>query len=87
MGSAGHRCPVAARIQRERLLRKVGRRVAKLREERGITQEELAVRLRVDDRYVRRIEAGEVNVSLWYLARIANVLRVQMGAFFDSPAT
>lgn len=87
MGSAGHRCPVAARIQRKRLLRKVGRRIAKLRKERDVTQEELAARLRVDDRYVRRIEAGEVNVSLWYLARIANVLRVQMVAFFDSQAT
>lgn len=82
MGSAGHRCPVAP-IQRSRLLQQVGRRVAELRKERGLTQEELAARLRVDARYLRRIEAGEINLSLWSLAKVANRLKVPMAAMFE----
>lgn len=72
-----------ALIQRRRLLRQVGRRVAGLRAERGLTQEELATRLRMSDRYLRRIEAGEINVSLWSLAKIANALRAPLGTLID----
>lgn len=74
-------------IRRKDLLRHVGRRIAQLRSEGGLTQEELAARLRISDRYLRRIEAGEMNLTLWSLAKIANKLGVGMAAFLEkSPA-
>lgn len=82
MRSAGHPCVVAP-IQRKRLLRQVGRRIAELRGERGLTQEALAARLRMSDRYLRRIEAGEINLTLASLARIANRLDVPIAAFLE----
>lgn len=39
-------------------LRKIGRRIADVRLERGMTQEALAARLGVTARYLRRVEAG-----------------------------
>ena len=63
-----------ATVRRKQLLRNVGRRVAELRTERGLTQEELAARLGMSDRYLRRLEAGEINMSIWALARLANAL-------------
>ena len=36
-----------------------GKRIQKLRRERYLTQEELAVRLNVSDRHLRSLESGE----------------------------
>lgn len=75
-----------ASIRRKQLLHGVGRRIAELRLENGLTQEELAARLRMSDRYLRRIEAGEINLTLWSLARVANRLGVPMTSFFAQPS-
>lgn len=74
--------PVAHRRQ---LLRDVGRRIAEARAERGLTQEALAARLSMSDRYLRRIEAGEINLTLVSLARIARKLRVPLSALLEAP--
>jgi len=50
--------PVNARVQ-------LGIALRLLREEKGLTQEELGSRLHMDYRYLRRIEKGERSVS-WY---------------------
>lgn len=68
-----------------RLLRDVGRQIAGLRVSRNMTQERFAERLRVSTRYVRRIEAGEENLSLASLARIASCLRVPVARLFLPP--
>ncbi len=67
--------------------RLIGRRIADLRNASGITQEQLAEQSEVDARYVQRIEAGEINVTIDTLVRIANVLRVGVGALFEAGAT
>jgi transcriptional regulator with XRE-family HTH domain len=46
----------------------------------------LAEQSDVDARYIQRIEAGEVNLTLETLVRIANVLRVAVADVFAANA-
>jgi transcriptional regulator with XRE-family HTH domain len=62
----------------------IGRRIAELRSTRGLTQEQLAERLRIDARTVQRIEAGQ-NQTLDLLIGFAKVLGVSVAALFDAP--
>ena len=67
---------MAARPSPDDFVRQVTRRIAAVRQARGITQEELAARLRTAVRNLQRIEAGQ-NVTLHTLARIAAALGVR----------
>ena len=69
------------------LFRSVGRRIAELRSASALTQEGLAARLKVSLRYVQRMEAGEENLSLVSLDRIAKVFRAPVSALFEAPHT
>jgi transcriptional regulator with XRE-family HTH domain len=69
----------------ERLLTAFGRRLAELRTEKGLTQEELAARVDVAARYVQAIEAGRQNVTLATVARLAAGLRVPVVELFEAP--
>jgi len=73
------------RAQGDRELRNLGRRVAELRIERGITQERLAERLDRDIRYVQEIEGGRQNVTVRTAALVARVLRVPIRELFVIP--
>ena len=50
-----------------------GKRIQKLRRERYLTQEELAVRLNVSDRHLRSLESGEYIPSIDLFIEIAAV--------------
>lgn len=63
----------------ERIIDYVGANVLRLRKRLGLTQEQMAERLGMNARYLRRIEAADVNVSVVQLARIARVLDVPPG--------
>lgn len=69
----------------EALLHSIGRRVAELRDARGLTQEQLAEHLGFDLRYMQRVEAGTTPVSLRQLARIAEALEAPVVALFEAP--
>jgi transcriptional regulator with XRE-family HTH domain len=62
----------------------LGLRVIELRRGHGWTQEQLAERSQLDERDVRRIEAGE-NTTVHTLVRIAHAFRVPIGALFEAP--
>lgn len=70
----------------EMLILKVGRRVAELRVEAGLTQAELADKANVSVKYLQRIEAGQENLTLRSLAGLADVYGVEVVAFFQPPA-
>lgn len=53
--------------------RELGGRIARARESAGLTQEQLANRLKLDQTTVSRMEGGERTVSSLMLARIAEV--------------
>jgi transcriptional regulator with XRE-family HTH domain len=63
----------------------VARRIAELRSELGVTQEEFAVKLRVSTNYVRLVERGRQNLTLTTLARFAKMLGVAIPDLFVPP--
>lgn len=52
----------------------VGRNVRRLRQEKGLTQEQLAFEAQIDLTYIGGIERGKRNPSLLVMARIAEAL-------------
>ncbi|EJB8574519.1 helix-turn-helix transcriptional regulator [Vibrio parahaemolyticus] len=52
----------------------VGKRIAKLRKSKGLSQDKLALLSEIDRSYVGRIERGEVNITLEKLYELADTL-------------
>ena len=59
-----------------------GERVRELRQEQGLSQEELAFRAKIHRTYLGGIERGERNPALKNIARIAEALDVSLGKLF-----
>lgn len=57
---------------------KIGELIANVRNQRGLTQKELAVKLNTSQSAINRIEAGKQNVTLEMLARISDVLNKEI---------
>ena len=73
-----------ARYDPDRLVRDIGRRVAELRRERGLTQQDLASKLRATMQWVQQIEYG-ANLTVHSLARVANALDIDLEALLVRP--
>jgi transcriptional regulator with XRE-family HTH domain len=58
--------------------RLVGTNIRRIRQTRGLTQEELAFRSEIDLTYLGGIERGRRNPSLLVMARIAEALSVRL---------
>ena len=58
--------------------KKIGENIKKARIKKGYTQERFAERLEVSVKYVSIIERGMVGMKLQLLAKICNVLEVQL---------
>jgi transcriptional regulator with XRE-family HTH domain len=71
-------------VDPERVCLNVGRRIAELRKERGLTQEQFSVQLGTTFQWVSQLEGGR-NITLHSLVRIANALRVPLTALLASP--
>ena len=56
----------------------VGNRIRRLRQDRGMTQAQLAAKLNIGDRHLRKIEAGEKGSSIDILIEIATLLGVSL---------
>lgn len=61
--------------------------MAELRQARGETQQELADALGMSPQYLRRVEAGTVNLTLRSIARFAEALGVTEHALLEVPTT
>jgi transcriptional regulator with XRE-family HTH domain len=59
-----------------------GRAIRELREERGLSQEELAFRSEMDRSYAGGVERGERNVSLSNILKMASALDVSTDSLF-----
>jgi transcriptional regulator with XRE-family HTH domain len=68
----------------ERVTKDIGRRIAELRRERELTQEQLAVKLRSTFQWLAQVEAGR-NVTVYTLVKMANALRVPLTDLFVPP--
>lgn len=59
-------------------LKKLGEKVVLLREKRGVSQRELARRIKTNNTQIRRIETGIVNSSINMLRKIAKEFDVSI---------
>jgi len=62
---------------------KIGLRIKELREERGLSQKDVAYAADLDRSYIASIENGTRNVSSVNIEKIAKALHVTMKVFFE----
>lgn len=72
-----------AAAKRDILLKKLGKHIAKLREEAGMNQTELAHRCNKDRQVISLLETGKSNPTVVTLAEIANELDVPVKDLLD----
>ncbi len=65
------------------LLIKFGDKLKTLRQEKGYSQESLALELCIDRTYIGKIERAERNISLKMVDKIAKALNVEPKLFFE----
>ena len=61
----------------------LGKRIRFLRNEIGISQEELADRAEIDRTYITSVECGKRNISIVNIEKIAKSLGVSLSKLFD----
>ena len=66
----------------KRELKKFGRRVRELRQERNLTQQELSEKIGVSTNYIGMIERGERNTSLLKVFKLSKILDVKTSELF-----
>ena len=66
-----------------KIKKQFGDRVRELRLSKGLSQEELAFRVKIHRTYIGGIERGERNPSLKNIAAIANALGVTLSELFS----
>lgn len=69
---------------RSAFVHRIARRIASVRVERGMTQEQLASRLEIATKNVQRLESGRQNLTLATIERIAGALGVAPETFFGA---
>lgn len=62
---------------------KIAEKIRRIRKEKGMSQEELALKAGLNRAYVGYIERGERNPSINTLAKIAKALKVKLSTFID----
>lgn len=63
---------------------KLGARIKEHRKARGLSQEQLAELIGIEQKHVSRLEVGKSYPTIDRLEKIALVLNVPMGSFFDT---
>jgi len=63
---------------------KFAQRMRLLRNEAGISQEELAFRSKLDRTYINSVENGKRNISIVNIEKIAKALGISVSGFFNN---
>jgi transcriptional regulator with XRE-family HTH domain len=71
-------------IDADRLLRDLGRRIAEIRTDRRLTQDQMAERMGISTKYLQRLERGR-SMNLRTLVDIANKLHVGLDDLLMTP--
>jgi transcriptional regulator with XRE-family HTH domain len=66
----------------DEVLRSIGANVRRIREKRGMTQQELADAAEIALRFLQKVEHAQTNVGVAILVRLADVLGVRPGVLF-----
>lgn len=67
----------------DRLAKTIGQRIRSLREQQGLSQEQLAVKCGVHRTYVGMVERAEKSISVASLAKFAKALRTTMSSLLE----
>ena len=59
-------------------IKQCGERIQQLRKSQGVTQEQLATKLNIGDRHLRKIETGEKGASIDILVKISALFGVSL---------
>lgn len=70
-------------MTKEIFLKKLGSNVARLREDAGLSQTELALRCDKDRQSLNRLEKGRINPSVYYLMQLAEELKIPVKDLLD----
>src|SRR5437879_12957660 len=88
--SKGPALPPTGTSENGDFLLSLGRRVRESRNRRGLTRKQVSQQADVSERHLAQLEAGEGNISVVLLERIAGALQVPMASLFlpqtDEPA-
>jgi len=71
-------------LDEDRVAADVGRRIAELRRERELTQEQLSVKMGATVQWIAQLEGG-VNFTIGTLVKLANALKVPLVELFEPP--
>lgn len=74
-------------MEKEVLLKKLGQRIREIRNEKGITQVQLAHSVDKDQQSIQRLEVGNINPSYFYLYEIAAGLGTTITELVSFPTT
>jgi len=66
----------------EEFLKTLGARIAAIRKSKGVTQVELSYRCDIEKSNMRRIEAGNTNVTVLMLRKVCGALDIPLGDLF-----
>ncbi len=72
-----------ASIDDKKFLQRLGDRIRKQREIRGLTQQQLGDQCALHRTFIGSVERGERNVAVLNLRKIAQVLRIRIAELFD----
>ena len=59
-----------------------GKRVEELRTKQGLTKVQLAFEMSTGEKYIRRLEKGEINITLANILKLSNALNVPIQELF-----
>ncbi|MBK6835684.1 MAG: helix-turn-helix transcriptional regulator [Bacteroidetes bacterium] len=70
-------------MEKEELLKKLGKNIIKIRTKKGWSQSELAWNCGKDRQSIERLENGKINPSIFYLKQIAEGLEITLSELLD----
>ena len=70
-------------MNEQQLFIRIGSNIREMREERGMTQQDLAARCNMEKSNISRIEAGRTNLTARSALKISQALGVKLGALFE----
>lgn len=63
---------------------KIGKRIKNIREQKAMSQKDLAYSADLDRSYIASVESGARNISIVNIEKIAKALHVTLAEFFSS---
>ena len=69
-------------MEKEKFLKKFGQRLAEVRKQKGLTQEQLAEATNLHRTYIGFIEQGKRNPVIWNIYKISKALNISSKELF-----